>query len=157
MDTQTALNQAQTFLQPWTVSTTQPQPHRLDVCVEREHFKQAIKAVKQAHWGYLAAITGLDVPPGENQEGAVEGLYQFCEGAAVLTIRVTIPYSDPYLPSICDLIPAATLYEREFIEMFGVFLEGTPSTERLLLADEWPLGVYPLRKSFTGLDALEKG
>lgn len=155
MDTQIALNRAQTFLQPWTASTAQPQPHRLDVRVEREHFKQAIAAVKQAHWGYLAAITGLDVPPGENQEGAVEGLYHFCEGAAVLTIRVMVPYSDPYLPSVCDLIPAATLYEREFIEMFGVFLEGTPSTERLLLADEWPVGVYPLRKSFTGLDTLE--
>jgi Ni,Fe-hydrogenase III component G len=73
----------------------------------------------------------------------------------VLTIRVAAPYSDPYLPTICDLIPAATLYEREFIEMFGVILEGTPSTDRLLLADDWPVGIYPLRKSFTGLDTLE--
>ncbi|MBN1371125.1 MAG: NADH-quinone oxidoreductase subunit C [Anaerolineaceae bacterium] len=153
MDTQTALTQAQELLQQWTDSTAQPEAHRLDVKVSRENFKAAITAVKQAKWGYLAAITGLDVPATEEAEGQVEGLYQFCEGAAVLTIRVAAPYSEPYLPSICDLIPVATLYEREFIEMFGVFLEGTPNTERLLLADDWPVGVYPLRKSFTGFDS----
>lgn len=155
MDTQTALTQAQELLQLWTDSTAQPEAHRLDVKVSRENFKAAITAVKQAKWGYLAAITGLDVAATEEAEGQVEGLYHFCEGAAVLTIRVAAPYSDPYLPTICDLIPAATLYEREFIEMFGVILEGTPSTDRLLLADDWPVGIYPLRKSFTGLDTLE--
>lgn len=155
MDTQTALTQAQELVQPWTISTAQPEAHRLDVKVSRENFKAAITAVKQAKWGYLAAITGLDVAATDEVEGQVEGLYHFCEGAAVLTIRVAVPYSDPYLPTICDLIPAATLYEREFIEMFGVILEGTPSTDRLLLADDWPVGIYPLRKSFTGLDTLE--
>ena len=35
--------------------------------------------------------------------------------------------------------------------MFGVDLLGTPDSDHLLLPDEWPNGVYPLRKSFTGL------
>ncbi|MCX7976926.1 MAG: NADH-quinone oxidoreductase subunit C, partial [Bellilinea sp.] len=52
------------------------------------------------------------------------------------------------LPSICPLIPSATLGERELMEMFGVKVEGTPDTSRLILADSWPEGVYPLRKSF---------
>jgi Ni,Fe-hydrogenase III component G len=44
----------------------------------------------------------------------------------------------------------ATLYERELIEMFGITIEGTPNTDKLLLPDDWPAGVYPLRKEFTG-------
>jgi Ni,Fe-hydrogenase III component G len=29
---------------------------------------------------------------------------------------------------------------------------GTPDPGKLLLPDDWPDGVYPLRKSFTGLE-----
>ena len=54
------------------------------------------------------------------------------------------------VPTICDIIPSATLYERELMELFGVTVEGTPDPARLVLPDEWPEGVYPLRKSFTG-------
>ena len=34
--------------------------------------------------------------------------------------------------------------------MFGMTITGTPNTEKLLLPDDWPDGVYPLRKSFHG-------
>jgi Ni,Fe-hydrogenase III component G len=64
-----------------------------------------------------------------------------------------VPYHDPRLPSICPLIPSATLYERELIEMFGFVIEDTPDPARLLLPDDWPDGVYPLRKAFEGLGA----
>jgi Ni,Fe-hydrogenase III component G len=30
-------------------------------------------------------------------------------------------------------------------------VEGTPVIDHLLLPEHWPEGVYPLRKSFTGL------
>jgi Ni,Fe-hydrogenase III component G len=109
-----------------------------------------------AGWPYLSAITGLDEPPstGEGepeQEGQIELLYHFCRGPYILTLRIRLPYSRPVVPSVCSLIPYATLYERELIEMFGVEIEGTPSKARLLLPDDWPEGVYPLRKSFKGL------
>ena len=73
-----------------------------------------------------------------------------------MSVRVRVPYSHAELDSICDLIRSATLYEREFIEMLGVTLRGTPSTARLLLSDDWPDGVYPLRKSFAGLSEPEE-
>jgi len=53
------------------------------------------------------------------------------------------------------LIPSATIYEREAIELFGFDLVNTPSTDRLVLPDSWPDGVYPMRKSFTSLQPEE--
>jgi Ni,Fe-hydrogenase III component G len=147
-----SLIEAENLLRPWAVEFNHPEAGRLDVTIRPDNLKLVIGALVGARWGYLAAITGLDVAPAAGSEGQVEGLYQFCEGAAVLTVRARVPYSDPALDSICDLIPSATLYEREFIEMLGVHLRGTPSTDRLLLSDDWPDGVFPLRKSFTGLN-----
>lgn len=154
------LGQAELFLRPWADDFTHPEADRMDVRVKPEHLKMAVRTLQNDHWGYLAAITGLDLPPAAgdpNGEGHVEGLYHFCEGAAVLTLRVRVPYSKAVIESICDIIPSATLYEREFIEMLGVTIRNTPSTARLLLDDEWPDGVYPMRKSFTGLKPEKAG
>jgi Ni,Fe-hydrogenase III component G len=125
----------------------------LDVYLPVDQLLKTVETVMASGWLYLSAMTGVDLPPaaGSEAEGQVEILYHFCEKACILTLRVRLPYSHPVAPSICALIPPATLYEREIIEMLGVTLEGTPSTARLLLPDDWPDGVYPLRKSFKGL------
>jgi Ni,Fe-hydrogenase III component G len=75
-------------------------------------------------------------------------LYHFCQDAAVATLRVPLPREAPVVPSICGLIPSASLFERELMEMFGVVCEGTPDPRRLFLPDDWPDGTYPLRKDF---------
>ncbi|TLN19844.1 NADH-quinone oxidoreductase subunit C, partial [bacterium] len=136
-----------------------PEAARCDVVIERQNLLAAIQAVKDAGWGYLSAITGLDSAapaPAEGQpavEGKLEVLYHLCSGPVVLTLRVSLPYDDAFLPSVCGLLPYATLYERELMELFGVRIEGTPNSDRLVLPDEWPDGVYPLRKAFTGFAA----
>jgi NADH:ubiquinone oxidoreductase subunit C len=126
----------------------------------------AVQALADARWGYLSAITGLDLPwprtPAKADapqappiEDQLEVLYHFVSAAAVVTLRVRLGYSDPRVPTICGPVPTATLYERELQEMFGITVEGTPVTDKLLLPDDWPDGVYPLRKSFTGLGSLK--
>jgi Ni,Fe-hydrogenase III component G len=160
MNTQSLLEAAAKILLPWTVRSTNPEPERLDVYIDALNLKPAVKALTKAHWGYFSALTGLDQPPtGEGEtavEGHVEALYHFTSGAAIVTLRVSVPYSNARVDSICDILPSATLYERELIELLGVEVIDTPSTERLLLSDDWPEGVYPLRKSFTGLPKPEQ-
>jgi Ni,Fe-hydrogenase III component G len=146
---------AENLLAPWAARMNRPEDNRLDVYLERDKFKAAAQAVYGSGWGYLAAITGLDLPPvpedGVEPEGHIEVLYHFCQNAAVLTLRIRLPYADPTIETVCDLSPSATLYERELMELFGVEITGTPNTDRLVLPDDWPDGVYPLRKSFAGL------
>ncbi len=154
------LGRAELFLRPWASDFSHPEENRMDVMVAPERLKMAVRTLIRERWGYLAALTGLDLPPlagAASPEGHVEGLYQFCEGAAVLTLRVRVSYAHPFVDSICDIIPSASLYEREFAEMFGVTIRNIPSGARLLLADDWPEGVYPMRKSFSGLKSEPKG
>ncbi|MEJ5314783.1 MULTISPECIES: NADH-quinone oxidoreductase subunit C [Anaerolinea] len=148
MTAEETLQQAQKIIEPFVVEMRSPESSRLDGIVSPQNLIPALQALKDAHWGYLSAITGLDYPPSEGEEGHLEALYHLVMDGAVLTVRVKVPYSRPELESVCQVYPAASLYERELMEMFGFILKGTPSTDRLLLSDDWPQGVYPLRKSF---------
>jgi NADH:ubiquinone oxidoreductase subunit C len=161
------LVQAETLLAPFAVGATRHEDHRVDVVVKRESLCAAVKALTDARWGYLITITGLDLPwpkpkasavpvvparlPDDPMDDKLEALYHFTEGPVVVTLRVTVPYTDPHIPSICAIVPTATLYERELQEMFGFVIDDTPVKDRLVLPDDWPDGVYPLRKSFTTL------
>jgi Ni,Fe-hydrogenase III component G len=157
MDTATALQSAEAILQPWAVSTNRPHTTRLDVQVTPENLRAAVSSLRTAKWGYLSAITGLDLPAAPaapetvQAENQLEALYHFCFGEAITTLRVKVPYSNTKIPSVSDLVATATLYERELKELFGFDIVDTPVKDRLVLPDEWPDGVYPLRKSFKSL------
>jgi NADH:ubiquinone oxidoreductase subunit C len=168
MDVANSIVAAEALLKPFAVGALSHGPGRIEAVIRREDLTAAVKALVDARWGYLTAITGLDHPwpttpkPGANPgdpapehsgpvEDRLEALYQFVDGAVVATLRVSVTYHDAKVPTICPIIPSATLYERELQEMFGILVEGTPDSGRLLLPDDWPDHVYPLRKSFRGL------
>ncbi len=110
-----------------------------------DHPGETSPTPEDKQWARLAQDEE-EAPSTTYQEGSVEILYHFCNKAAVVTLRVSARYSFPVINSICDIIPSATLYERELSEMFGVKVVGTPNKEHLLLPDDWPDGVFPLRK-----------
>ena len=152
METSELLQSAQALLTPWTERVESPEEGRLDIYFSAEKIVDAVQTMVDAGGWHLSAMTGLDIPQSETSDGAIEILYHFCQNAAVVTLRVQAPYGLPEVPSICGIIPSVTLYERELIEMFGVIMVGTPDRARLLLSDDWPDYVYPLRKSFKGLE-----
>jgi Ni,Fe-hydrogenase III component G len=147
-----SLDAAKTLLASWTKATAAPEPNRLDVTILVGDLLPAVKALCDARWGYLAAITGLDLGA---EAAEIEALYQFCAGQAVVTLRVHLPYTAAQVPTVCDIIPSATFFERELSEMFGVTIAGKSYPKHLYLPDDWPDGVYPLRKDFTAPEATQ--
>ncbi|MBZ0289109.1 MAG: NADH-quinone oxidoreductase subunit C [Anaerolineae bacterium] len=143
MNTDTALQAASELLTAWTLETSTPEPDRLDVVMDAGNLLAAVRAIDSADWGYLAGITGLDLG---TEAGQFLILYHFCASAAVLTLRVSVPREAASVPSICDVLPPASFYERELREMMGIEVVGLPNPDHLFLPDDWPDGVYPLRK-----------
>ena len=145
MEVNKHLETAVTLLADVTVEKTEPEPNRVDLVVAPENIVGAVEKILDTEWGYLAAITGLDP---SLDDPNLEVLYQLFSGPAVLTLRVRAPKENPEVPTLCNILPSASFYERELIEMFGIKVTGTPDTSRLFLPDEWPEDVYPLRKDF---------
>lgn len=143
MNTETALQQAEQALAGVARATAKPTANRLDVTVESGDLLKAATALRQAHWGYFAALSGVDLGKDAN---ALEALYHFCEGDAIATLRAKLPRSGGSVPSLTSLHPNAVFYERELAEMFGITVNDLPDTSHLFLPDGWPEGVYPLLK-----------
>ena len=87
---------------------------------------------------HLSTITG------EDTGSEISLLYHFWDGQG-LTLQTTLPLEEPRIPTITDLVPGASFYEREVGEMLGVIFEGQPDPPALLLPDDWDSGP-PLRK-----------
>ncbi len=118
---------------------------RFTLAVDAAHLPGAVQALSAARWGYLSAITGLDhtaVAP----QPEFEVLYHFCRGASVLTLKVKASGEHPTVPSISGIMPSAILQERELAELFGMHITDIPAKGRLLLSEDWPENLFPMRK-----------
>lgn len=63
-----------------------------------------------------------------------------------VTVKVLISPESMVFPSVTPLVPACVWYEREAYDMFGLIAEGLPDKRRLVLSDDWPDNLFPLRK-----------
>lgn len=122
-----------------------PRSRRIFILVEKNVFKEAIThIIKKLKFVHLSTITGVDL--GEE----IEVIYHFSrDGAVELSLKVRVPKNKPVLPTITDITPGVALYEREVHDILGVVFKGHPNLSRLILPDDWPNGVYPLRKEWT--------
>ena len=81
----------------------------------------------------------------------IEILYHFSydPSGIIVSVRTMLKdKNDPRIDTITHITRSAWWIEREIHELFGVEFEGNEDLRPLLLPDDWPKGVYPMRKSF---------
>ena len=92
----------------------------------------------------FAIITGIDA------DDCFEVLYHYAndESGSFVTVKAFIRDRDkPAIDSITPMVPGAEWIEREVHDILGIDFPNHPNLRRLILADDWPEGVYPLRKA----------
>ena len=117
----------------------------IDLTVRPEAIADVCRALRDREAGaysFLASLAGVDHG---DELGVIYHLYQLGKPARVI-LHVRLPRTDPKLPSIAEIIPAANWKEREARELFGIVFEGHPDPRKLLLPDDWE--GYPLRKDY---------
>ena len=88
-------------------------------------------------------VTGID------SDDCFEVLYHFTndETGCIVTVKAFIRDREkPAIESITPFLPGAEWIEREIHDILGIEITNHPNMRRLILADDWPEGVYPLRK-----------
>jgi len=94
--------------------------------------------------GRLATVTGLDTRDG------IEVLYHYAfdDENCIITLKTVAAKPEPSLDSVGTIIPGALWIEREIHDLLGVEFRNHPDMRRLILSDDWPEGVYPLRRDY---------
>ena len=93
----------------------------------------------------------FNIASGVDDFDGLEILYHFSldRSAIVISIRALLSdKTDPHIDTITTITRSAWWIEREIHELFGIHFDGNSDLRPLLLPDDWPKGVYPLRKDF---------
>jgi Ni,Fe-hydrogenase III component G len=115
---------------------------RVYFTVDKKDIVETVKFLFRDLGMRFSIASGSDTPE------ALEILYHFSNDPSgeFYSVRVFIEdKNNPEIDSITPLFPGAEWIEREMWELIGIKFKGHPNLKRLLLADEWPEGEYPLR------------
>lgn len=113
---------------------------RVFATTDEERCRAAMLVLKQHDVQHLSTISGVD------RGDAITVIYHLDCRPALLSLKLNLPKSTPKVRTVTDIFPGAILYERDLMEMLGIKVENHPDPRRLFLPDDWPAGVYPLRK-----------
>jgi len=115
---------------------------RYYITISKDDLLEIVEFVFAKQKARFIIESGIDTPQG------MEILYHFSFDKLnkIVTFKVLIPKEKCEVESISILIPGASWIEREITELLGVEFLHHPDPRRLLLADDWPSGDYPLRQ-----------
>jgi len=102
---------------------------------------------------YIFKDLGLrfNIASGVDDFDGIEIIYHFSHDISgiVISVRAILQDSEaPRIDTITTVTRSAWWIEREIHELFGVEFDGNSDLRPLLLPDDWPKGVYPMRKNF---------
>lgn len=65
-----------------------------------------------------------------------------------LIVQTRVEEKDPRFPSLAHFLPQANWHEREVQDLLGLVAAGHPDPRRLVLHQDWPQEIFPLKKDF---------
>lgn len=125
------------------VGVENPSPSQLFVDVKKEKIREISNEIIAAGGRYMVSV-GNDNLAKDGTLGLIH-TFAFDREHFFLGIRTSTPEKDP-IDSITNDIPNAGWSEREYMDLLGMKFNDHPKPKRLVVADDWPEGLYPLRK-----------
>jgi len=117
--------------------------------IAREHLATLVQHLRDdAHlrFEFCSSVSGVHYPADQGRElHAIYHLQSMTHNRRI-RLEVSVPDSDPHLPSVVATYPTADWHERETYDMFGIIFDGHPALTRILMPDDWP--GHPQRKDY---------
>ncbi len=102
---------------------------------------------------FLRCISALDLLAEDKLACVYDLCHVPCDNPTTLktrthgfAVRIEVDRTNPVIPSVADVWPAADWHEREAFDLMGIMFSNHPDLRRILCADDW-VG-HPLRKDY---------
>ncbi|MGA9646783.1 MAG: NADH-quinone oxidoreductase subunit C [Candidatus Korobacteraceae bacterium] len=129
------------------LSATQLYADTLRFAIEKTAMRAVVSALLDKLQARFMISVGTDKRP-VTGDFAISHLFSLDPEHLYVLLESPVSEKDPRIESITEIILGANWAEREFRDAIGVHPDGHPDPRRLLLADDWPEGVFPLRRDF---------
>ncbi len=120
-------------------------PNKVRVEVAPDSVAPVCEALYRDYGARFIITAGIDSRP-ERGCFDVDHVFSLDPDKTFVIVRASVPPDAPSLDSITPRVPAAYWAERELYDVVGVKAEGHPDPRRLIMPDDWPDDVFPLRK-----------
>jgi len=124
-----------------------PVPDTIHLTVDKDLIQPACRYLQDDLGGRFLISAGIDR---RAREGCLSVAHIFSRDKEnqFICLRADVPENDAEVASITPWVAGANWSERECQDLMGVKAKGHPDPRRLIVADDWPEGVHPLRKDF---------
>ncbi|MGM3173613.1 MULTISPECIES: NADH-quinone oxidoreductase subunit C [Dickeya] len=120
--------------------------NQLTITVKLNSLPEVVEYLYYQHGGWLSVLFGND-ERSLNGHFAVYYVLSMEQGEKCwVVVKALVNPTVPEFPSVTPRVPAAVWGEREVRDMYGLIPVGLPDERRLVLPDDWPDELYPLRK-----------
>lgn len=117
--------------------------------VRREHLVLVATTLRnqpELRFELCLGVNGVHYPQNEGRElHASYPLLSITHNRRI-RLEVSVPESDPHIPSLIGVYPTNDWHERETYDFFGIQFDGHPSLTRIQMPDDW-VG-HPQRKDY---------
>lgn len=121
----------------------------LTLHIERTHLPAVTSVLRddpRTRFELCLGVSGVHYPHDSGRElHAVYHLQSITHGRRI-RLEVSVPESDPHIPSLCGIYPTTDWHERETYDFFGILFDGHPSLTRIEMPDDWQ--GHPQRKDY---------
>src|SRR4030042_4954545 len=126
------------------VKVEHPLSTRLFVDIDKSKVREISNEIVRMGGRYLVSI-GYDNIARNKTLGLIH-TFSLDRDNIFVCLRTSAPVDNPVFDSITPDIPNAGWSEREYMDLLGMKFSGHPKPKKLILSDDWPEGIYPLRK-----------
>lgn len=120
--------------------------NQVTITVKLNSLPDVVATLYYGHDGWLSVVVGNDERPINGSFGVYYVLSMEGEEKCHIVVHGIVPADSQEFPSVTPRVPAAVWGEREIRDMYGLRPVGLPDERRLVLPDDWPDELYPLRK-----------
>ncbi|KJF99090.1 hydrogenase large subunit [Photobacterium leiognathi] len=120
--------------------------NQVTITVKMTSLVEVMKWLYYDQGGWLTVTFGNDERSLNGHFAVYHALSMEGEVKSWVTVKVLVDTNSQEFISITPTIPAAVWGEREVRDMYGLRPVGLPDERRLVLPDDWPEDLHPLRK-----------
>ena len=128
-------------------ASEEPVPGTIYLTMDKDLIQPACRYLQDDLGGRFLISAGIDRRP---REGCLSVAHIFSRDKEkqFICLRADVSENGAEVDSVTPWVAGANWSERECQDMLGVKAKGHPDPRRLVLSDDWPEGVHPLRKDF---------